>query len=107
MKVHKLSDMLNGWFVGNFEPTVYKSSDFEVGYRTHPQGFGDPHYHTVVTEVNLITQGKMILHDQELSAGDIFVLEPWEITNPEFLEDTSIVCVKMPSINDKKPLTLG
>lgn len=107
MKIHKLGDMLNGWFVGNFEPTILKTSNFEVGYRTHAQGLGDPHYHTVVTEVNLITSGKMKLHDKIMEAGDIFVLEPWEITAPEFLEDTSIVCVKIPSINDKKPLTLS
>ena len=101
--------MSRGWFVGGFEPTAWHTTDFEVGYRTHPQGSGgdDHHYHTTVTEINLITAGRMRLQDRELVCGDIFVLEPWEITNPEFLEDTSIVCVKFPSVNDKRPLKLG
>lgn len=98
--------MIKGWFVGDFEPSILRTSEFEVGYRTHDVGHGDPHYHTMVTEINLITQGRMILHGRELKTGDIFVLEPWEITAPEFLEPTSIVCVKTPSINDKKQIQL-
>ena len=30
MEVHKLSDMVCGWFVGDFEPTLYKTTDVEV-----------------------------------------------------------------------------
>ena len=38
MKVMKLEDMFKGWFIGDFEPTAYKSKDFEVCYRVHPKG---------------------------------------------------------------------
>lgn len=102
MKIYKLSDMTSGWFVGGFNPTAYYTKDFEVNYRVHPKGqeWGD-HYHTTVTEINLLVRGKMTIQDKELNSGDIFVIEPWEITNPVFLEDCEIVCVKLPSINDK------
>ena len=30
MKVAKLEDMVKGWFVGNFEPTIHKINDVEV-----------------------------------------------------------------------------
>ena len=43
----------------------------------------------------------MILQKTELKTGDIFTLNPFEIADPEFLEDTEIICVKTPSINDK------
>jgi hypothetical protein len=43
----------------------------------------------------------MILQNTRLEAGDIFILEPFEIADPEFLEDCEIVCVKTPSKNDK------
>ena len=103
MKIHKLSDMKSGWFVGAFEPTAYYTENVEVNYRTHPKGeVWDTHYHTIVTEVNLLIRGKMTLQGQELNSGDIFIIEPWEITNPEFLEDCEIICVKMPSSNDKQ-----
>ena len=29
MKIMKLNDMKQGWFVGDFEPTAYKTKDFE------------------------------------------------------------------------------
>ena len=30
MEIHKIKDMIGGWFVGDFEPTAYKTKDFEV-----------------------------------------------------------------------------
>ena len=38
MKKLRIEDMKLGWFVGNFEPTAFKSEDFEVCYRVHPKG---------------------------------------------------------------------
>jgi hypothetical protein len=103
MKLFRINDMTRGWFVGNFSPTVHATGDFEVGYREYPANHPpDPHYHPVVTEINLIVHGRMRLHDQILTAGDIFVLDPWEISNAEYLETTGIVCVKYPSMNDKQ-----
>lgn len=103
MKIKKLSDMKDGWFVGGFEPTAYYTKDFEVNYRTHPAGSDwDMHYHTEVTEITLIIKGRMLMQDKELTDGDIFIMGPWEIANPVFLEDCEVICVKLPSINDKQ-----
>lgn len=102
MKVLKIADMNSGWFVGGFEPTAYYTKDFEVNYRVHPKGQEWPtHYHTDVTEINLLIKGKMTIQNKELNGGDIFIIEPWEITDPVFLEDCEIICVKTPSKNDK------
>lgn len=103
MKIKKLSDMKSGWFVGAFEPTAYFSKDVEVNYRKHVKDEKwDTHYHPIVTEVNLLIKGKMTMQGKELNSGDIFIIEPWEISDPVFLEDCEIICVKFPSINDKK-----
>lgn len=106
MKVLRIEDMVRGWFVGGFEPTAHYTKDFEVGYRVHERGSQDHHFHTDVTEVNLLVSGSLRMHNRVLTAGDIFILEPWEITNPEFLEDSGVICVKFPSMNDKRPLVL-
>lgn len=29
------TQMKGGWFVGDFEPTAYKTKDFEVAYKFH------------------------------------------------------------------------
>lgn len=97
MKLHRFSDMKGGWFVGEFIPTAFSTTACEISLKVHPRGerWGH-HYHTRVTETNLIIEGRMILQGTELVAGDIFVLEPYEIADPEFVEDCKIVCVKVP-----------
>jgi len=103
MDIFKIKDMKGGWFVGDFEPSVYKTKNFEVGVKTHPKGeIWDVHYHKKATEINYLLEGKMILQNTELTTGDIFVLYPNEIANPTFLEDCTIVTVKSVSeIGDK------
>lgn len=94
--------MKSGWFIGNFEPTAYKTENFEVNYRIHKANEEwDHHYHTTVTEINLLVKGKMKIQNTILETGDIFIIEPYEITDPEFIEDCEVVCVKTPSANDK------
>lgn len=106
MKILNIKDMVGGWFVGDFEPTAYKTKDFEVSYKLHPKGQEwDIHYHTDVTEINYVIRGNMVLQGKILKEGDIFILEPYEIADPNFLDDTEIICVKTQSINDKIAVT--
>lgn len=100
---HRIEDMIGGWFIGDFEPAAYKTKDFEVSYKIHPKGeIWDTHYHKKITEINLLISGKMILQGKELISGDIFTLLPNEITDPIFLEDCHIICVKVPGIKNDK-----
>jgi hypothetical protein len=102
MKIQRIENMVGGWFIGNFEPSVFKTKDFEVSYKKHYKGeFWDSHYHRIVTEINLLISGEMILQDKKLVSGDIFTIEPFEIADPEFLTDCEIIVVKIPSSNDK------
>jgi mannose-6-phosphate isomerase-like protein (cupin superfamily) len=99
MKIHKLSDMSKGWYIGSFYPTCYETEDFEVSYKLHPKGEDwGLHYHEKVKEINLLVRGKMILQGKELFPGDIFILDPYEIADPNFIEDCEIVCVKVPGV---------
>lgn len=101
MKIHRLEHMVGGWFIGNFEPTVYKA-DYEVSYKKHQKGEDwGIHYHTTTTEINLLVRGCMTIQNTKLHEGDIFILEPYEIADPIFHDDCEIVCVKTVSINDK------
>lgn len=103
MDILKGKDMIGGWFVGDFEPTAYKTKDFEVSYKTHYQGeVWDNHYHKVATEINYLIRGKMKLSGTTLEEGDIFTLHPGEIAVPEFLTDCELVVVKTPSIKGDK-----
>ena len=103
MKVSKLSDYTRGWIIGDFEPSILRTKDFEVAIFTHSKGEKWPsHYHKEAVEYNVLVSGKMMMQDQELNAGDVFVLDRYEVANPIFLEDCTVVCVKAPSIPSDK-----
>ena len=102
-KIYKMNDMFRGWFVGDFEPSAYKTKNFEAGYLLHKKGEQwDVHYHKHMTEVNFLVNGKMILNDIELNTGDIFLIEKNEIACPIFLEDCYIFVLKIPSVPGDK-----
>lgn len=102
MKLYRIEDMKGGWYIGNFDPTIFKTQDFEVSYRIHKKDeFWDVHYHDITVEINFLVRGEMIIQNKTLKSGDIFILEPFEISDPVFLEDCEVICVKVPSKNDK------
>jgi mannose-6-phosphate isomerase-like protein (cupin superfamily) len=103
MKVTKIKDYKGGWFIGNFEPSVLKTDLFEVCYKTHYKGEKwDTHYHKKASEVNYLIRGKMTINEIELNEGDVFVIEPYFVSEPVFLTNCELIVVKMPSqINDK------
>jgi hypothetical protein len=105
MEIYKLNEMKSGWFVGNFHPTAYKTDQFEVCYRTHKKNEKwETHYHQKITEINLLVSGKMIIQNTELNSGDIFIIKPFEIADPIFIEDCTILCVKTPCIVGDKTI---
>jgi quercetin dioxygenase-like cupin family protein len=103
MKVAKLDTMVNGWFVGNFEPTLLKTTDVEVAVKSYKKGdCEEKHYHKIATEITVIVSGKVKMNNTIYEAGDIIVIEPNESTNFEALEDTVCSVVKYPGANDDK-----
>ena len=100
---HKLTDFWRGWFIGNFEPSILKTEDFEIGLLLHKKGEVWPtHYHKVATEYNLLVEGSMTICGQDIAPGEIFIIEPGEIAEPTFHEDCRILCVKAPSLPKDK-----
>ena len=103
MIIYKIKDMVGGWFAGNFSPTAFDTDQFEVAYKFHTAGEKwETHYHEKITEINFMIRGKMVLQNTEINSGDIFILKPYEIADPTFLEDCEMIVIKTPSvINDK------
>ena len=112
MDISKIDDMKGGWFVGDFEPSAWKTNTFEVAVHDYKKGDEkEAHYHKLGTEINLLLEGKLILRnydgkgtDQKLIKGDIFIMHPFEIADPLFLEDSKIVVIKTPSVQGDKYL---
>lgn len=103
MERYKLANFFRGWFIGNFSPSVLKTSDFEVGILSHKKNETWPrHFHKQGTEYNLLISGLMKIQGETIEPGDIFILRPNEIADPQFLEDCLVLVVKTPSIPGDK-----
>lgn len=103
MKVAKLNDMVKGWFIGNFDPTLIKTNDVEVAVKEYKKGdYEEKHYHKVATEITVVVSGRVKMNGIVYSKGDILILEPNEVTDFEALEDTVNTVVKFPGARDDK-----
>nr|WP_296474287.1 hypothetical protein [uncultured Acetatifactor sp.] len=103
MRVEKLNDMVKGWFVGNFDPSLYKTNKCEVAVKSYIKGdFEKKHYHKIATEITVIVKGKVKMFNQVFSEGDMIVVEPGEATSFETLENCINVVVKLPGANNDK-----
>lgn len=107
MKVARLEDMIKGWFVGNFEPTLLRTNDVEVAVKEYNRGdYEAKHFHKIATEITVIVQGRVRMNGVEYTKGDIVVMEPNEATDFECLVDgTKNVVVKLPGANNDKYLS--
>lgn len=105
MKIAKLEDMVKGWFVGNFDPTLIRTNDVEVAVKIYKKGaYEERHHHLLSTEITVVTSGKVRMNGVEYVKGDIIVIPPNESTDFEALEDTITTVVKYPGANgDKYP----
>ncbi len=104
MRHAKLTDMVKGWFVGNFDPSLYKTNDVEVAVKYYNQNDAETaHYHKIATEITVIIAGRVRMNNAEYKTNDIIIIEPSETTNFECLEDGTVtVVVKLPgATNDK------
>lgn len=108
MKLFKLKNMTNGWFVGDFSPASFKTKSCEVAFKSYRKGDKEAkHFHKIATEITLISSGSVIMFDQQFDEGDIIVIHPNEETAFEALEDTMTVVVKLPGVLDDKYLSIN
>jgi len=103
VKMARLEDMIGGWFVGNFEPSILASSVAEVCVKSYETGEREEeHYQREACEVTCIVSGRVLLAGVELVAGDIMLIEPGESASFEALEPSTLVAFKTPSVPEDK-----
>jgi quercetin dioxygenase-like cupin family protein len=105
MKNFHIDNMIKGWFVGDFSPTVFSTKDCEVAVKKYKAGDHEgAHHHKVATEITVIVSGTVRMLGKKWEAGDIIVLEPGTVTDFEALTDAVNVVVKVPGAKDDKYL---
>jgi quercetin dioxygenase-like cupin family protein len=105
MKKYRLENFTRGWVVGDFEPNIFRTKDFEFMVRYYKAGDTEAkHVHNVADEVTIIVSGKFKMNGKILEAGDVVHVVPGEPADFECLEDGANAVVKRPSVmGDKYP----
>lgn len=103
MKTARIDDMVKGWFVGNFESTIIKTSDVEVAVKEYKKGdYEEAHYHKIAAELTVVVYGKVRMGKGVYGKGEIIIMEPGDVTDFEALEDTICTVVKYPGASNDK-----
>ena len=97
--------MTGGWFIGDFEPSLYRTPLVEVGVKFHRQGDHWPrHGQKRAWEYNCLVTGRLQMNGTCFGPGALFAIAPGELLKPTFLSNCTVVVVKMPSDPSDKVL---
>lgn len=103
MNGYELKDFIGGWFIGDFDPVILKTQEFEVAVKYYKKGDKEKrHFHKLADEFTVIIKGKVKMNDRLFEEGSIILIEKNESTDFEVLEDTATVVVKTASIKGDK-----
>ena len=100
---YSLGSFKLGWFIGDFEPSIYKNEAFEIGLKYFKSGQVEPsHMQNTATEITVVINGIVQFLDEKYFPGDIIKIPPKFLANFVCIEDAVLICIKYPSIpNDK------
>lgn len=105
MKKYQLENFTRGWIVGNFDPSIIKTGDFEFMVRNYKMGDTEKkHTHKVAAEITVIVSGEFKMNGEVFRGGDIIHLSPGDATDFECLKDGASAVVKIPSVVGDKYL---
>ncbi len=94
-----LDKFIKGWLVGDFEPSLIKSKDIEVGIKFYKKGdIESNHYHKIATEYTVVVSGVVKMMDTIFRQGDIAIVEPNVCNQFECIENACVVVFKTPSV---------
>lgn len=105
MKLNKysLNEMVKGWFIGDFDPSLFKTKDVEVAVKRYlKDDYENSHFHKIATEYTVIIEGAVLMNGVKYEKDDILVIEPGYQTDFLALENTITAVVKIPGASNDK-----
>ena len=99
MHILKLKEYTRGWLIGDFEPNVLRTKEFEFGVKEYKAGDVEAaHVHKVATEISVIVTGEFEMNGKRLTRGDVLVMEPNDVARFKCVKTGSTAVVKVPSV---------
>lgn len=94
-----IKDFTKGWLIGDFEPSLYKTKDVEVGIKIYKAGDKEKaHFHKIATEYTIIISGIVRMLNKLHAQGDIVVIPPNISNEFECIKDAILLVIKTPSV---------
>lgn len=102
-KIINKNEYVRGWLIGDFEPSIEKNKDIELGYLFHEKdSIWDYHYHKESKEINILINGSMIINNIKYNKNELFIIDKNIISCPQFIENCDVLCIKIPSKSKDK-----
>ena len=99
MKVASLREMIKGWFIGPFEPSLLKTEHFECAMKRYRSGDKESrHVHRIATEYTIVAEGLVRMNGITFGRDAIIVMPPGESADFEVIEDAITFVVKVPAV---------
>ena len=105
MQILKLESFTRGWVVGDFDPSVIKTKEFEFAVQYFKTGEKhEKHIHKIAREITIVVEGEFLLNGKKAIKGDVLVIEPGEAAEFECLQAGATAVIKTPSVMGDKYL---
>lgn len=105
MEIHDSHGLTRGWFIGNFDPTCFKTDLCEVGYKRYKAGdYEELHHHREAIEITYVISGVVKMNGHIIKEGQIVLIDKKESCVFEALTDASNIVVKIPGVSNDKYL---
>lgn len=103
MKNYNLKNFIRGWIIGFFQPSLFKTKNFEIAIKEYKSGEKEKtHYHRIAKEFTVIVSGKVKMNGNIFSKGDIIEIGQLEDCEFESIEDSITCVIKIPSVKNDK-----
>lgn len=105
MRKYRLETFTRGWIVGDFDPSIIRTANFEFMVRTYRAGETEAkHVHKEADEITVIVSGVFKMNDETFSTGDIIHLSPGDPADFTCVESGATAVIKTPSVLGDKYL---
>ena len=75
-----VKDFVNGWLIGDFEPSLLKNKLIEVAIQSYQAGDEEAeHYHKIGTEISIVITGSALFNNDVVNAGEGIIINPKKI----------------------------
>ncbi len=89
--------------MGDFEPSIIRTKDFEFGVQYFKSGQKhEKHVHKIAREITVIVSGKFTINGKSIEQGDVIIVEAGEPADFTCIEDGAAAIIKTPSVMGDK-----